>query len=57
MYDGNYEGAEKLLRESMEILPQTSDMEDVIKYVHSNYALVQERLGKTGEKVVHGQIK
>ncbi|MBS2004644.1 MAG: hypothetical protein JST44_24255 [Cyanobacteria bacterium SZAS LIN-5] len=57
MYNGNFQAAEKLLKNALEILPENSDMEEVNRYVRTNYNLVLERLGKHGEKVVHGQIK
>lgn len=56
MYDGNFAGAEKLLKSALEILPETSEMEEVTRYVRSNYDLVLEHLGRHGEKVVRGQI-
>lgn len=57
MFDGNFNGAEKLFKSALEILPRYSDTEEVTKYVTSNYALVVERLGRRGEKVVHGRIR
>ncbi|HEY9732553.1 MAG TPA: tetratricopeptide repeat protein [Drouetiella sp.] len=57
MCDGNLAGAEKLFRTALEILPRTPEADEVSDYVRNNYALVQERLGKKSEQIVHGQIK
>ncbi len=57
MFDGNFHGAEKLFKRALKILPQYAGTEEVTKYVHSNYAMIVERLGRRGEKVVHGRIK
>lgn len=57
MCDGNLAGAEKLFRSALNILPQSAQTDEVSDYIRNNYALVQERLGRKSEKIVHGQIK